>query len=98
MNYASFQANLRYTFPFRALVGVGSFVDYGISGAQKMPSGNEVKIFEEEALDRLNAGVAVEAGFPVLDIGSVLLKCLSPRDGVSQILKVSLIRIIRKVF
>lgn len=63
-----------------------------------MPSGNEVKIFEEKALDRIKGGVAVEAGFLVLEIGSGPLELFISQRLVSRKLKVSMIRIIRKIF
>lgn len=65
MYYLSLQGAVQYKTPFKAYVGMGLFLDYGLFGTQSYPSGNKGKIFKNGGLTRLNTGLNFEAGYPV---------------------------------
>ena len=84
MNYVGVEGLVRYTVS-SFFVNGGGYFDYGLSGKQTMPSGNEVGIFEEEALNRMNMGVEAGIGMPLAVAGHALELSLSQRIGLNDI-------------
>ena len=84
MNYVGVEGLVRYTVA-NFFVNGGGYFDYGLSGTQTMPSGNEVGIFEQEALNRMNMGVEAGVGMPLTLAGQALEVSLSQRIGLNDI-------------
>ncbi len=63
MNYLSSELMGRMAFAYGAYGAAGVFVDYGLWGRQRMPSGNKVPTFSGGGLHRLNAGLSGEGGW-----------------------------------
>lgn len=64
--YLTMQPSLQRYFGNTFIKG-GGFLDYGLAGTNTLPSGSEFKIFEDEALNRTNAGLVIGAGLDVSD-------------------------------
>ncbi|MFD2514275.1 hypothetical protein ACFSRY_10390 [Pontibacter locisalis] len=85
IHYLSFHANAHLLTAFKIYAGGGLFLDYGLFGSQGYPSGESNDIFESGGFSRLNSGLNLEAGYPLVLQGKSGEVFASYRIGLNNV-------------